>query len=64
MPLDGNVSLAPGKTGVMGLDTVSGTFYTYQNDRIDASAMKDIEECLLEYNYVTKNGDDGIISES
>lgn len=28
------------------------------------SAMKDIEECLLEYNYVTKNGDDGIISES
>lgn len=31
------VSLAPGKTGVMGLDTVSGTFYTYQNDRIDAA---------------------------
>lgn len=31
------VSLAPGKTGVMGLDTVSGTFYTYQNDRIDAT---------------------------
>ncbi|MBM6969173.1 pyridoxamine kinase [Pseudoramibacter alactolyticus] len=31
------VSLSPGKTGVMGLDTVSGTFYTYQNDRIDAT---------------------------
>ncbi|WP_329886332.1 pyridoxamine kinase [Pseudoramibacter faecis] len=31
------VSLAPGKTGVMGLDTVTGTFYTYQNDRIDAA---------------------------
>ncbi|WP_281672650.1 pyridoxamine kinase [Pseudoramibacter alactolyticus] len=31
------VSLSPGKTGVMGLDTVSGTFYTYQNDRIDAA---------------------------
>lgn len=31
------VSLSPGKTGVMGIDTVSGTFYTYQNDRIDAA---------------------------
>lgn len=31
------VSLSPGKTGVMGIDTVSGTFYTYQNDRIDAT---------------------------
>lgn len=31
------VSLSPGKTGIMGLDTVTGAFYTYQNDRIDAA---------------------------
>ena len=31
------VSLSPGKTGVMGLDTRTGEYFLYQNDRIDAS---------------------------
>ena len=31
------VSLSEGKTGVMGLDTVSGEYYVYQNDRVPAS---------------------------
>lgn len=31
------VSLTPGKTGVMGLDTRTGEYYLYQNDRVDAS---------------------------
>ncbi len=31
------VSLSPGKTGVYGLDTVSGRHFIYQNDRVDAS---------------------------
>ena len=31
------VSLSAGKTGVYGLDTVSGRHFLYQNDRIDAS---------------------------
>ena len=31
------VSLAPGKTGVYGLDTVSGETFIYQNDRVDAT---------------------------
>ena len=31
------VSLEPGKTGVMGLDTETGDYYLYQNDKINAS---------------------------
>lgn len=31
------VSLAEGRTGVMGLDTKTGEFFKYQNDRIDKS---------------------------
>ena len=31
------VSLQPGKTGVMGLDSQSGNYYVYQNDRVPAS---------------------------
>ena len=31
------VSLEPGKTGVMGLDTETGEYYLYQNDKINAS---------------------------
>ena len=31
------VSLEPGKTGVMGLDTKTGEYYLYQNDKVDAS---------------------------
>ena len=31
------VSLTPGKTGVMGYDRSSGEYFSYQNDRIDAS---------------------------
>lgn len=31
------VSLLPGKTGVYGFDTVSGKYFTYQADRIDAA---------------------------
>ncbi len=30
------VSLAPGKTGVMGYDSKRGAFFQYQNDRVDA----------------------------
>ena len=31
------VSLSEGKTGVYGLDTTTGEYFTYQNDRVDAS---------------------------
>ena len=31
------VSLSAGKTGVMGFDSKSGEYFTYQNDRVDAS---------------------------
>lgn len=31
------VSLEPGKTGVMGLDTETGDYYLYQNDKINAT---------------------------
>ena len=31
------VSLSPGKTGVMGYDRRDGTFFEYQNDRVDAT---------------------------
>ena len=31
------VSLEPGKTGVMGLDTETGDYYLYQNEKINAS---------------------------
>ena len=31
------VSLSEGKTGVMGLDTATGEYYVYQNDRVPAS---------------------------
>ena len=31
------VSLSPGKTGVMGLDSASGALFEYQNDRVDAA---------------------------
>ncbi len=31
------VSLSPGKTGVMGFDRENGTFFEYQNDRVDAA---------------------------
>lgn len=31
------VSLSPGKTGVMGLDTRTGEYFLYQNERIEAS---------------------------
>ena len=31
------VSLSPGKTGVMGYDRRDGTFFEYQNDRVDAA---------------------------
>ncbi len=31
------VSLSPGKTGVMGFDRRTGEYFTYQNDRVDAS---------------------------
>ena len=31
------VSLSPGRTGVMGYDTAHDSFFSYQNDRIDAS---------------------------
>ncbi len=31
------VSLSAGKTGVMGYDSQSGEYFTYQNDRVDAS---------------------------
>ena len=31
------VSLTPGKTGVMGYHTATGQYFSYQNDRIDAS---------------------------
>ena len=31
------VSLEPGKTGVMGLDTRTGEYYLYQNDKINAT---------------------------
>lgn len=30
------VSLTPGKTGIMGRDSVTGEYYLYQNDRVDA----------------------------
>ncbi len=31
------VSLSPGKTGVMGLDSANGSLFEYQNDRVDAA---------------------------
>lgn len=31
------VSLEPGKTGVMGFDTVTGEYYVYQNDKVNAT---------------------------
>ncbi len=31
------VSLTPGKTGVMGYDSVMGEYFSYQNDHVDAS---------------------------